>query len=1039
MSDPGKAVFLSYASQDAEAAKRICEALRAAGIEVWFDLSELRGGDAWDAKIRRQIKECTLFVPLITPNTNARPEGYFRLEWKLAVDRSHLMADDQPFLFPIVVGDVADATARVPDKFRDVQWTRLRLDETPAELAARVRRLLQAGEQASPAVAGPATGGAPRAKPEKKGFEQWWWLIFPIMGMSVPIIGMLKGMSPRETKPAPAAQAPAVSEARRLAERALGMIELIDSNPDDFAAAEALIKRALEMDATDGYIWAVSSRINSGYLTRGFERGGARREAARSQAERAVKLAPDSPEAWLALGRGIGSTDPARAEEAYRHGLTLAPQDGRLLLGLGSIHRTTGRLDEALAFYEKAAQHPPSKALALYDQYLIHFYQRRFEQADRCLRESISISNSTNMVAGLAMLAVTWKGDVAGARQALDHAPSSMRSQPRVVLTSALVNLMARRPDDALQALDRLPADYINDAWFTGPKALLTGLAHAEAGRAEAARIAWESGLPVVRRRLQEQPNDFESHLRLGELLARVGQTEAALQEARICTELMRDRPIDWTSSVARIYAALGQVDEAVPQLERLLAAPANAANRWPLSPALLRLDPLWDKLREDVRFQRLIIANTPPREWPKNPELKRAVGLLDGLEMIPEDFRLAEEIAQRELDKNPADPEAVTVVARVHSMWLLRGWDRSTARYQKAKAAAERALQLAPDEPEAQVALAIHLYARGTQDQHALALAQRAVELAPQEPRFHRMRDNCLWVMHVPAGSVFADKTVDLENEGLNRALASAQRTVELFPKDPLVRYELSRHYRDIGRWADFERVNDEVLALAPLANAMVWKARARFGLHGDLPGMKAVLDQVPARVRGIERTVFGYFLYAAFTGKASVGLDALNVMTDPWMIDFDYRGPKALLAGALQELNGKKELARVQYEVALTDLLRARSLNPEDNQTYLNEAWIQHALGRSEAARAALRISNESLARPFSVSPLSTWWFQPIAANLLIGDRATALMLIQEGCASRADGRATIRQRLALDPRLAAFRDDAEIQALLAEPAGP
>src|SRR5271167_719395 len=98
---PAGAVFLSYASQDAEAAKKICEALRAAGVEVWFDQSELRGGDTWDAKIRKQIKECALFVPVISANTQARGEGYFRLEWKLAVDRSHLMADDAPFLFPV--------------------------------------------------------------------------------------------------------------------------------------------------------------------------------------------------------------------------------------------------------------------------------------------------------------------------------------------------------------------------------------------------------------------------------------------------------------------------------------------------------------------------------------------------------------------------------------------------------------------------------------------------------------------------------------------------------------------------------------------------------------------------------------------------------------------------------------------------------------------------------------------------------------------------------------------------------------------------
>ena len=79
------AVFLSYASQDAEAAARICEALRAAGIEVWLDQSELRGGDAWDRKIRKQIQGCALFVPVISANTQVRLEGYFRLEWRLAV------------------------------------------------------------------------------------------------------------------------------------------------------------------------------------------------------------------------------------------------------------------------------------------------------------------------------------------------------------------------------------------------------------------------------------------------------------------------------------------------------------------------------------------------------------------------------------------------------------------------------------------------------------------------------------------------------------------------------------------------------------------------------------------------------------------------------------------------------------------------------------------------------------------------------------------------------------------------------------------
>ena len=117
-----QAIFLSYASQDADAARRICDVLRAAGLEVWFDQNELTGGDAWDQKIRKQIKECALFVPIISATTNAREEGYFRREWNIAVDRMMDMADHKAFLFPVILGDVVEASAVVPEKFRGRQW-----------------------------------------------------------------------------------------------------------------------------------------------------------------------------------------------------------------------------------------------------------------------------------------------------------------------------------------------------------------------------------------------------------------------------------------------------------------------------------------------------------------------------------------------------------------------------------------------------------------------------------------------------------------------------------------------------------------------------------------------------------------------------------------------------------------------------------------------------------------------------------------------------------------------------------------------------
>jgi TolB-like protein len=153
------AVFLSYAVQDAEPAQRLCSTLRAAGIEVWFDQSELRGGDAWDQMIRREIRGCALFIPVISANTQTRLEGYFRREWKLAVARTHDMADDKPFIVPVVIDDTHDTDAHVPDKFREVQWTSLPGGETPSTFLERLQRLLSPAEGHASTPAKAASGG----------------------------------------------------------------------------------------------------------------------------------------------------------------------------------------------------------------------------------------------------------------------------------------------------------------------------------------------------------------------------------------------------------------------------------------------------------------------------------------------------------------------------------------------------------------------------------------------------------------------------------------------------------------------------------------------------------------------------------------------------------------------------------------------------------------------------------------------------------------------------------------------------------------
>jgi hypothetical protein len=166
---PRPTVFLSYASEDRPAARALQDALPAWGIEVWYDESELGGGDAWDQKIRRQIRECDYFMPLISAQTERRAEGYFRREWRLAVERTLDMADDHLFLLPIAIDDTFQAGARVPEKFLSVQWLKVPGGQPTKALESLCRRLA-AGN--TPQPDSPAKPSAPSRTPPGQGPSQ---------------------------------------------------------------------------------------------------------------------------------------------------------------------------------------------------------------------------------------------------------------------------------------------------------------------------------------------------------------------------------------------------------------------------------------------------------------------------------------------------------------------------------------------------------------------------------------------------------------------------------------------------------------------------------------------------------------------------------------------------------------------------------------------------------------------------------------------------------------------------------------------------
>lgn len=553
-------------------------------------------------------------MPVISAATQSRGEGYFRLEWKLAVDRSYLMADDAPFLFPVVIDAIPDATARVPDKFREVQWTRLDPWKLPAEFSARVTRLL-AGDATVASWQRSGAEGSALSRP-RHPVTSWLKLIMPLAGIIFAIVYTLRstwtvaGRNDRKTaRPAQEVTAPATSEARQLAMKARAMsLDKYNSTADDFATAEGWLKRAVELDANDGEIWAIYSQFHTAIRTRGFDEGTSRREDARADAERALKLAPDSVEARFALGRWQRDNDPDRtlAEQSFKAVLAQAPDHVGALLSLGTLYARQDRFEAAIAMFERIGPTSPSRPLALYSEFLAYFGRSHFAEAERCIRESIALEPSSNSVAGLAMLLLTSRGDGVGAIDALAGAPKANRNEHRIIWIGAFAELVAHRPEEALLILQRHSSDFIRDNWYVGPKAYWVGRAQLQAGRPEAARVAFEAGLAVTETRLKAMPENRELLVIYGELLAHLGRSDEAMRVARTVEELGGAEAPYWMANQARIYAVLGRADDAMPLLAKIVLPASHVNYGWPLTPALLRIDPLWEKLRDDPRFKAL-------------------------------------------------------------------------------------------------------------------------------------------------------------------------------------------------------------------------------------------------------------------------------------------------------------------------------------------------------------------------------------------------------------------------------------------------
>lgn len=615
---PPGAVFLSYAREDNEAARRIADALRAFGVEVWFDQNELRGGDSWDAKIKQQIRECALFVPIVSAQTEERTEGYFRREWLLAVERTRDMAAGRAFIVPVVIDETREADAAVPEEFMRYQWTRLARGVPSPQFVEQIRRLLEAPKKTSAVgrVSDPPSEHLTREKaghrPALPRTSRQPWVLVAVTTIVAAVSVFLWRQSqplPTPTAATPAAprekSAPSVpaSELRQLIAKAWTLWDKQDdATRDDWNLADDLCRRAIALDPSSAEAWAASSQISLGFVIFGFDLTPARTETARTQAERAVRLAPESDEARFAQAN-FYRRQRATMGEGVRMLRELAqrlPNDKRVLKTLASGLRGQGRHEESLIFSDKAIALPGGDRVALYGKESALAILGRLVEAESALDQALAMGPSPAVYINKLFYHLEVRGDLEQARANIEKLPTPFLLEDWGAYHASRVWLWRREGDQAIAVLRAVSRDYLEKAPYIGPKGYLTGMAHRVAGRLDAARSEWQGALSVVDQRLAARPNDISLLSWRALLLAETGQRESAEKILPILEQSPRGN--EPGASIILIRVALGQTKTVTDSLERMFKGDyyVGLLNR-------IRFDPAYDPLRNNPQFQALL------------------------------------------------------------------------------------------------------------------------------------------------------------------------------------------------------------------------------------------------------------------------------------------------------------------------------------------------------------------------------------------------------------------------------------------------
>jgi eukaryotic-like serine/threonine-protein kinase len=384
---------------------------------------------------------------------------------------------------------------------------------------------------------------------------------------------------------------------------------LAAADPREVHRAVDYYAQAVALDSTFVQAWVQLSRAHSSSYNIGTPTP-AEAAGARDAAARAEKLAPGRPATQLAVGdyRQFVVADNQAALKAYEAGLAKAPSDADLLSAAGRAEQSLGRWESSTERFTKAGAVDPRSALTARRQALNLLWLRRYPESEAAANRGLAVAPNTLLLHTAKAMIWLAQGDLARAQEVIRKIPPDL--EPTAVVSSLATywDLFWILDEEQQQLLLRLPPSAFDDdrgAWGTA----LAAVYHLRGDNARARAYA-DSAVAAYEGQIKATPDNPQLYVLLGTVLAYLGRKDEAIRQGKKSVELA---PISKDAyggaydqhQLARIYILVGEPDKALDLLEPLLKIP------YYLTPAWLKIDPTFDPLRKNPRFQRLVAGTS--------------------------------------------------------------------------------------------------------------------------------------------------------------------------------------------------------------------------------------------------------------------------------------------------------------------------------------------------------------------------------------------------------------------------------------------